>query len=80
MQELAYKLNPMISGWINYFSRFWKTALRPLMSWINLKLLKWAKKKYKRLKFSYQRARKWMQRVCNTQPYLFSHWQFGCRP
>ncbi|AWB69208.1 group II intron reverse transcriptase/maturase (plasmid) [Saccharobesus litoralis] len=80
IQELAYKLNPMISGWINYFSRFWKTALRPLMSWINLKLLKWAKKKYKRLKFSYQRARKWMQRVCNTQPYLFSHWQFGCRP
>ncbi len=80
IEDLAARLNPILRGWITYFGYYWKTELKKVLAMLNQLLLKWAKSKYKRLKKSYQKARHWMRRVHESYPYLFVHWQFGCRP
>ncbi|MFF3127047.1 group II intron maturase-specific domain-containing protein [Streptomyces sp. NPDC057908] len=47
--ELARRINPVVTGWINYFGRFRSSALDPLLQRINAYLVRWIRQKYKRL-------------------------------
>jgi hypothetical protein len=40
--------NPCIRGWINYYSHFYKTQLRPTLKRIDLYVIRWARRKFKR--------------------------------
>ena len=42
-------VNIVVQGWINYYGRFYKSRLYPLLRRINTYLVRWAKRKYKRL-------------------------------
>jgi Group II intron, maturase-specific domain. len=42
--------NPCIRGWINYYSHFYKTQLRPTLKRIDLYVIRWARRKFKRLR------------------------------
>jgi hypothetical protein len=46
----------------------------PLCRRIDRILMRWARKKYKRLKRSNRRAKNWLQRVRDSTPKLFVHW------
>jgi RNA-directed DNA polymerase len=35
LDDLARWLNPIVSGWINYYGRFYRTALDPLLKRVN---------------------------------------------
>jgi hypothetical protein len=50
LQDLAEMYNPCIRGWINYYSHFYKTQLRPTLKRIDLYLIRWARRKFKRLR------------------------------
>ena len=79
ISELAGKYNPVISGWINYFGRFYKSRLNQLMKRINAYLIRWAMRKYKRLKGrSY--AWNYLTQLAKRDPNLWAHWAFGARP
>ena len=41
--------NPIVRGWINYYGRFYKSRLYPVLGSINDGLVRWAMRKYKRL-------------------------------
>jgi group II intron maturase len=43
------RLNPIVAGWINYYGRFYRTALDPLLKHVNAYLRRWAGRKYRRL-------------------------------
>jgi hypothetical protein len=48
-QDIATLINPVVSGWVNYYGRFYKSELiRFLEQQINPFLVKWAVRKYKR--------------------------------
>jgi hypothetical protein len=38
-----------VAGWMNYYGRFYRSALYPLLARINAYLVRWIRRKYKRL-------------------------------
>ena len=76
LNDLARWLNPIISGWINYYGRFCKSSLHTVLNHINLALTGWAMKKFKPLRRRRTRARTWLKRVAQRDPLLFVHWQY----
>ena len=74
---IAQKLNPMIRGWINYYGKYRISSLHKVFRLLNQRLVRWARKRYKRYKTSLKRAYKWLSRVQEQYSYLFYHWQLG---
>jgi hypothetical protein len=75
IEDLAGMFNPVAQGWINYYGRFYKSALYPTLRHLDLVLARWAAKKYKKLRGHLRRARHWLARVAQTRPGLFAHWK-----
>lgn len=75
LDNLADWINPIVRGWIGYYGRFHRSALRPLLMRINGYLVRWARKKYRRLG-SFKRVRRWWFGVVERQPELFFHWRY----
>jgi RNA-directed DNA polymerase len=73
LNALATKLNPIVAGWMHYYGRFYRSAMYPLLRRINAYLMRWARRKHKRLR-SYKRAAAWWAGVINRDPSLFTHW------
>ena len=67
--------NPCIRGWINYYSTFYRTQLRSTLKRIDLYVIRWAHRKFKRLRLKTKGARDWFDRLRRTNPTLFAHWQ-----
>jgi RNA-directed DNA polymerase len=78
--DLAHMFNSVVQGWINYYGRFYKSGLYPLFRRMNEYLVRWAKRKYKRLYGHTRRARRWLARVARRDPTLFANWRLGVRP
>jgi RNA-directed DNA polymerase len=78
--DLARMFNSIVQGWINYYGRFYKSALYPLLKRINDHLVRWAMRKYKRLRRRQQRTRELMAEASRRSPRLFAHWRFGLKP
>jgi RNA-directed DNA polymerase len=55
-------------------------VLRPLLARINEHLVRWAQRKYKRLRGHPQRAWQFLAGVATRAPRLFAHWELGLRP
>ncbi len=74
LQDLAAMCNPHIRGWITYYSHFYKTQLRPTLIRIDAYVIKWARRKFKRMRHQSRGVRAWLQRVRRDKPQLFAHW------
>jgi RNA-directed DNA polymerase len=75
LDELAAMVNPIVAGWINYYGRFNRSQLYPLLQRINTYLMRWAGRKYKRLR-SYRRFQRWWTGIIDRDPGLFTHWRY----
>ena len=80
LDDLARMFNSIVQGWINYYGRFYKSMLYPLLRRLNRHLVRWACRKYKRLKRRERRAMHWLAEVASRAPGLFAHWRLGLRP
>jgi RNA-directed DNA polymerase len=78
--DLARMFNSIVQGWINYFGRFYKSMLYPLLRRINEHLVRWAMRKYKRLRRREKRAGELLAEASRRSPQLFAHWRFGLKP
>lgn len=74
-QDLARWLNPIVSGWMNYYGRFYRSELYPLLRRINVYLVRWMRKKYKRLR-TFKKAHAAWQRTTGQYPRFFAHWRW----
>jgi RNA-directed DNA polymerase len=74
LNDLAKMYNPYIRGWINYYGRYYKSALYPTLRHIDLVLARWAHRKFKSLRRHQRRSRHWLDRIARRQPRLFAHW------
>ena len=75
LEDLARMFNPIIQGWINYYSRYYKSALYLTLKCLERRLIMWATRKYKRLRHHRRRAGQWLNRIARKQPTLFAHWR-----
>ncbi|MEV6028622.1 group II intron reverse transcriptase/maturase [Streptomyces sp. NPDC052036] len=79
--DLARMLNPVVRGWMNYYGRFYGSALYPLLDRINTYLLRWIQKKYR---VGMKQALKRLARGHTVRPKYFAHWTWaapaGARP
>ncbi|REH17880.1 RNA-directed DNA polymerase [Kutzneria buriramensis] len=73
LDQLAGWLNPVVAGWMNYYGRFYRSQLYPVLRRINTYLMRWARKKYKRLR-SFKRRKAWWGGLLDREPGLFRHW------
>lgn len=77
IQELAIEYNPILRGWMEYYGRYYPTALNPVWTHFNRSLVKWAMRKYKKLRSKKIKASIFIQKIMKTQPELFAHWKLG---
>jgi RNA-directed DNA polymerase len=81
VDDLARMWNPVLRGWIQYFGRFYKSALYPVFRHFNGLLVRWAMRKYKKLRGHRRRAEHWLGGIACREPRLFAHWHLlGVKP
>jgi RNA-directed DNA polymerase len=80
LEDLARLVNPSVSGWVNYYGRFYRSALTPVLRHLERALIRWACRKYKRFRGHVTNATHWLGRVARRAPELFVLWQLGIRP
>ncbi|WP_323747339.1 group II intron maturase-specific domain-containing protein, partial [Catenulispora pinisilvae] len=64
-------VNPVLRGWINYYGRFYRSALDPLFYRINTYLLRWLRKKYR---IGWKQAVRRLAEGYALRPRYFPHW------
>ena len=73
--EVARRINPIVRGWMQYYGAFYRSALHPLLSRINAYLVRWIRKKYKRLRAKKKALRCW-RGIVQRFPRMFAHWEW----
>jgi group II intron reverse transcriptase/maturase len=74
LPDIALVLNEKLRGWIHYFSLFGKRPLRRTLLYLDMRLIKWFRRRHK---VGYLRAYALYQNVYQATPRLFYHWQCG---
>lgn len=79
---LSKALRSKIVGWLNYYGKFHKSAMKVAFRHLNSRLVKWTYNKYKRLKRrkALRSARLWLRQISKEYAYLFPMWQHGFTP
>lgn len=81
IEDLGPMFYSIIQGWINYYGRYYKSALYPTFQHFNRLLVWWAMKKYKKLRRHQRRANHWLGNIAQKEPHWFPHWkQLGVKP
>jgi len=70
LEKIARWTQPILVGWVNYYGRFHRSALRTIDTFI----VRWAQRKYQRLRGHTKRAWDWLRGIKSRQPDLFAHW------
>jgi RNA-directed DNA polymerase len=73
--EIAGTINPIVRGWMQYYGAFYRSSLYPLLSRINAYLVRWIRKKYKRLRAK-KKALKCWRSVVERHPGMLAHWKW----
>jgi RNA-directed DNA polymerase len=68
LDDLARMFNNIVQGWINYYGRFYKSRLLYFLRRLNQHLMRWACRKYKRLKRRERRAMAWLAEIARRSP------------
>jgi RNA-directed DNA polymerase len=74
LSGLAWAINARVRGWINYYGAFYRSTLYSLARRIDEHLVRWAMRKFKRLRGKRQRAWHWLVAARQQHPRLFAHW------
>lgn len=77
LTQLAEWLNPMITGWMNYYGKYTKSALSKVLQRINGTLTRWSMRKYQKLRNRKIYAAKHMEYLASKATNLFAHWRVG---
>ena len=79
LADLSGMYNRCIQGWVNYYGRYYPSALQDVLRQLDWRLVRWAQRKYKRFRSHPSRAWQWLNRVKREWPELLAHWKVGNR-
>lgn len=71
--QLARWVNPVVRGWMQYYGAYYRSALYRLFARVNTYLVRWIRKKYKRLRGMKSAVRCW-RGIVERYPRMFAHW------
>ena len=74
LEKIAQWVRPTLLGWVQYYGRFYRSALSAALRTLDAFIVRWAQRKYKRLKGRTKRAWDWLRGIQSRQPNLFAHW------
>jgi len=80
LDEIARLVNPYVRGWVNYYGRYYRSALTPILRHLERALVYWVRRKFKRFRRHQRKATHWLGRVARREPGLLYLWQIGIRP
>jgi group II intron reverse transcriptase/maturase len=80
LEDLAKLIDPVVRGWMNYYGRYYRTKCVAVLHHINAALARWARRKYKRLRYRKTASVHWLGRLARRDPNLLYLWQIGIRP
>ena len=75
LSELLTRIRPVLVGWVRYYALFHPSALQRALKTLDLHLVRWAQRKYKRLRGHVSRAWDWLTQLRRRAPTLFPHWR-----
>jgi RNA-directed DNA polymerase len=73
--DLARWINPIVRGWMDYYGHFYRWSVYPLLARINYYLVRWLRKKYRRLR-SFKTALAAWKRAVAQRPGYFAQWRW----
>jgi group II intron reverse transcriptase/maturase len=77
LDDIARMLNPLLRGWIGYYGRYNRAALETMLRHVNLTLVGWVMRKFKRFQGRKVGAARFLEKLVRIQPALFEHWRIG---
>jgi RNA-directed DNA polymerase len=80
LADLAEAINQIVRGWITFYGRFYRSRLISLLRRIDEYLVRWAMRKYKRLRGRPTRAWRFLAAIADREPNLFVHWAWAAQP
>ena len=80
LEQIAERINPIVGGWINYYTKFGRSEFWKVMDCLNERLQRWARHKYKRLRRKVKKAYDWLAEFALYNRHMFSHWANGYIP
>ena len=75
LDDLSRWMAPQVRGWRGYYCRFRGSEFHVIADHLDRVLVRWAKRKYKRLRGHTRRAVLWLRFQKRSRPGLFLHWQ-----
>jgi RNA-directed DNA polymerase len=75
--DIAQRLNPLMRGWIEYYGRYTPSALHPLFRHVDLMLVNWARRKFKRFATRLTQAHRFLAKQARDNVDLFTHWRLA---
>jgi group II intron reverse transcriptase/maturase len=75
LDNLAQQCNPIIQGWWNYYGAFYQRSLLELFHYVDNRLERWARRKYKTLAQDKRRSGQWLRKMKMVAPRMFVHWR-----
>ena len=76
LRAVANDKRSTLAGWINFYGKYGRTELNRTLYYLDEVLIRWARRKYKRLKRR-RKAALWFKGVRIREPNLFVHWKFA---
>ena len=80
IEDVAEEINPVVRAWIGYYGKFYRAKLVNFMREINLRIVKWVRTKYLKVRPSVIKGLQWLKSISQKQPKLFAHWTIGSMP
>jgi len=75
LADLADTINPIVRGWMAYYGAFYRSVLYPLLARINAYLVRWFRRKHRRLR-ALRKAHRVFTGATQREPRLFAHWRW----
>lgn len=80
LKDLSKMYNPVLRGWLNYYGRFYSSAMDAVWQHLNAFLVRWLRRKYKSVSWHKTRARRLLGKLAASEPKAFAHWELGYAP
>jgi len=80
LEQIADLVNPSVRGWFNYYGKFYPAAAKTTLRYLEFILVRWMKRKFKKLRRHHRRAVHCLGRIARNSPELFVLWQIGVKP
>ena len=75
LDTLNRQTRPVLVGWVRYYGLFHPSTLERALKPLDHHLVRWAQRKYKKLRMHRARAWEWLTRLQRRAPKLFPHWR-----